>query len=169
MSRSKGKVSLARRFRYPLVAGVLAVLLGGGLQERGWAAEGTTEKIAVDPLSGIAIFGYDPVGYYLYGKPTSGKSEHEWRWSGVVWRFESAANLDAFRRSPEVFAPAYGGYDAEGVLRRTPTMPDPTVFRIIDDRLFLFRSPEALERFVEENAIAFADRAWSEMAAGLRP
>ena len=89
--------------------------------------------------------------------------------AGAGWRFDSEANREAFRRSPEVFAPAYGGYDAEGIARGTATMPDPTVFKVIDGRLFLFRSEEAMQRFLDESGPAAADAAWPKVAAGLRP
>jgi hypothetical protein len=129
-----------------------------------------TERVAVDPISGIAIFGYDPIGYFLEGRPVAGRATFEFRWHNAVWRFASQANLDEFRRAPEVFAPAYGGYDADAVSRGAAAMPDPTVFLLQDDRLFLFRSLEARERFVEdENAILLADDAWPKLAATLRP
>jgi hypothetical protein len=129
-----------------------------------------TERVAVDPASGIAIFGYDPLGYYLEGRPVAGRTAFELRWNNAVWRFASQANLDEFKRAPEVFAPAYGGYDADGVSRGVATMPDPTVFLMQDDRLFLFRSIEARERFVaDEGAVLAADDAWPRLAATLRP
>src|SRR6478752_5615163 len=133
MARSEGKVSLARPFVSLGIVlltafGVLAGPISVG------AVESLSERTATDPLSGIAIFGYDPVGYFLYGRPASGMAAHELQWAGAVWRFESEANQEAFRRTPEVFAPAYGGYDAEGIARGTATMPDPTVFKVIDGR-----------------------------------
>jgi hypothetical protein len=36
-------------------------------------------------------------------------------WKGATWRFASQANLDAFMKAPEMFAPQYGGYCAFAV------------------------------------------------------
>jgi hypothetical protein len=133
-------------------------------------AEEVSERVATDPVSGIAIFGYDPVGYFLEGRPVPGRPDQEWRWHNAVWRFASEANLEAFRRSPEVFAPAYGGYDADAVGRGAAAMPDPTVFLLADGRLFLFRSVEARARFTEAaDAADVADQAWPKLASSLRP
>lgn len=153
-----------RGFCLPLAAGILL-----SAAQPAMALEGVSERIATDPLSGIAIFGYDPVGYFLEGKPVSGQRSHEWTYAGVVWRFASEANREAFRRSPDVFVPAYGGYDAEGVLRGNATAPDPTIFAILDSRLYLFRSEAAKDRFVAENGVDEANASWERIAAGLRP
>ena len=69
------KVSLARRFvrgfRVSLAWAILFAVAQPAL-----ALERISERIATDPLSGIAIFGYDPVGYFLQGKPVSGLSSN---------------------------------------------------------------------------------------------
>ena len=77
------------------------------------SASTTTDMIVADPLSGIAIFGFDPVAYFVEGRARAGERGHEAIWSGVAWRFCSEANRIAFLRNPDVFAPAFGGYDAE--------------------------------------------------------
>ncbi|MFO1150892.1 MAG: YHS domain-containing (seleno)protein [Alsobacter sp.] len=159
---------MARRHALALgIALAAACLVAGRTPAR---AEEITERVAVDPVSGIAIFGYDPIGYFLEGRPVAGRTEFEFRWQNAVWRFASKANLEEFSRAPDVFAPAYGGYDADAVSRGVAAMPDPTIFLLVDDRLFLFRTTEARRRFVEdENAVVVADDAWPKLAATLRP
>jgi YHS domain-containing protein len=125
--------------------------------------------VAVDQTSGIAIFGYDPVGYYVEKSATPGREDYEWLWHGAVWRFASQANREEFKRAPEAFAPSYGGYDADAVTRGVASFPDPTVFAIVDDRLFLFRSHEAMERFLASDGIDAADAAWPRLMEYLRP
>lgn len=136
---------------------------------RGARAAEITERVVVDPTSGIAIFGYDPVGYFLEGRPVPGRQEHEWVWHNAVWRFASGANMEEFKRTPDSFAPAYGGYDADAVARGVASFPDPTCFAIVDDRLFLFRSEEAKQRVLRDGDIPVADRAWPGLSASLRP
>jgi hypothetical protein len=128
-----------------------------------------TEKILTDPLSGIAIYGFDPVLYFLEGRAAPGKPEAETIWSGVAWRFASEANRAAFLRNPEVFAPAFGGYDAEAVVRGAAVVSDPTVFLVEDGRLFLFRSAEARDRFRSQALAPAADKAWPQVARELKP
>lgn len=152
-----------------LLAAALALALSGVLAPGPAVAIEVSERIAVDQNSGIAIFGYDPVSYFLEIRPVPGRERYEWTWHNAVWRFASAANLDEFKRSPESFAPAYGGYDADSVTRGAASFPDPTVFAIVDERLFLFRSEDAMDRFLDAGGIAEADRAWQTLSASLRP
>lgn len=167
MTRSERKVSVARRF--PAVALVLAATLSvTPAMAEPTAGDGFSEQVATDPVSGIALFGYDPVGYFVEGAPVPGRGDLEVRWRGTVWRFASHANREAFFREPEVFAPAYGGYDAEGVARGVAALSDPTFFLVSGNRLFLFRSRESLERFSPEDIVA-ADAAWPRVRASLRP
>lgn len=129
----------------------------------------TTQRIVVDPLSGLALYGYDPVAYFIDKTAAAGRPSFEWRWAGATWRFASEANRAEFMRNPEAFAPAYGGYDGEGVLRRTPIAADPTIFVLRDDRVFLFRSPEAKQLFFSSGGIEAADKLWPGMLKELIP
>ncbi len=133
------------------------------------AGLGTTDMIVADPLSGIAIFGFDTVAYFVEGRARAGDRAHEAIWLGVAWRFCSEANRVAFLRNPEVFAPAFGGYDAEAVSRGTPVDSDPTVYLIEDGRLLLFRSAEARQRWLATDLRAAADTAWPGMRRLLQP
>jgi hypothetical protein len=85
---------------------------------------GVTELFVADGLSGVALEGFDPVSYFLGDGPKPGLPEYELVWSGVAWRFASAANREAFRRDPEAYAPRFGGYDAE--LRRRASAGSPS-------------------------------------------
>ena len=69
---------------------------------------------AIEPVNadtqGLAIQGYDPVAYFIQGKPLKGTEEYTYQWMGAEWRFASAEHLDLFRSNPEEYAPQYGGY-----------------------------------------------------------
>src|SRR4029078_11251465 len=124
-------------------------------------------RVARDPRSGLAIFGYDPVAYSIESRARAGVADHELIWSDAPWRFSSEGNVAAFMRDPARFAPAYGGYDAEGILRGVPVLPDPTLFMVERDRLFMFRSVEARKKFQEQGGAAAADPLWERVAAGI--
>jgi YHS domain-containing protein len=59
---------------------------------------------------GLAVKGYDPVAYFVDGRPIKGKKEFEFEWSGAKWRFADAEHLERFKSDPERYAPQYGGY-----------------------------------------------------------
>lgn len=164
MRRKPRKVTLARREILFVAAGMLAAGLAGGA-----ARAIGTERILVDQLSGLAIYGFDPVSYFIDGGPRPGRAEFELVWSGVTWRFRSEGNRAAFERDPDVYAPAFGGYDAESVPEGHAVESDPHIFAIISNRLYLFRNAEARENFQSRNMLAAAEAAWPALKATLIP
>jgi len=131
---------------------------------------GATEVFVADGLSGVALDGFDPVSYFLGNGPKPGLPEHELVWSGVAWRFASAANRDAFRRDPEVYAPQFGGYDASGVARGLAVRANPWLAVVRADGLYLFRSDHDRARFVADPGIAKrAVERWASLRSALVP
>ena len=129
-------------------------------------AVGVTELFDVDELSGIALYGFDPVSYFLGEGPQPGLAEHEIIWSGVAWRFASRANQEAFLRDPEAYAPRFGGYDATAVAQGLTVRANPWLSVVRADGLYLFRSDHGRARFVADESIAEkAEERW----ASLRP
>lgn len=59
---------------------------------------------------GLAIKGYDPVAYFVDGRPIEGKKAFEIQWSDAKWWFANAEHRDLFKSDPEKYAPQYGGY-----------------------------------------------------------
>ena len=96
----------------------------------------------VDRNSGLAINGFDPIAYFTDGAPTLGKGEFEHRHAGAVWRFRNAGNLGAFAADPDIYMPRFGGYDPVGIGRGVPLAGDPRIWLIVEQRLYLFHSPE---------------------------
>ncbi|WP_406854596.1 YHS domain-containing (seleno)protein [Alsobacter sp. KACC 23698] len=156
-----------RPFRAAIL--VLALAVGWAAPARAAEYRLTTQRVLADPLSGIALYGYDPVAYFVDGAARPGAQAFELDWGGATWRFASQANREEFLRSPETFAPAYGGYDADSVARGFAVASDPTVYKVEDDRLFLFRSEEARVRFAQEGGAAAADKAWPQVLKEIGP
>ncbi|MEX2644249.1 MAG: YHS domain-containing (seleno)protein [Acetobacterales bacterium] len=100
-------------------------------------AAGTVHAATVYTDDGVAIGGYDPVAYFNAGKPVEGSSEHALEWSGVTWRFASAANRDAFAAEPGKYAPQYGGFCAWAVSQGYTAPVDPDAWKIVDGKLYL--------------------------------
>ena len=86
---------------------------------------------------GIAIKGYDPVAYFLDGRPVQGSDEFTYAWNDAVWKFSSSKHRDLFAGDPEKYAPRYGGYCAFAVsIGRTADI-DPASWSIVDGKLYL--------------------------------
>ena len=109
------------------------------------------EAMRRDLHTGFALNGFDPVSYRLGAKPAAGLAEYELVRDGFVWRFASRANLEAFRDAPEIYMPAFGGFDPTGVADGAAVESDPGQFAIVGARLFLFRSAENRRRFFAPN------------------
>lgn len=111
-----------------------------------WAA--TSERIVNDPNSGVALYGYDPVAYFIDKSARQGDPQYEFRFAGLTWRFRSEANRAAFTQTPENFVPVFGGYDPIAVGEGVPLEGNPAIFAVSDGKLFLFAREESLGKFL---------------------
>ena len=125
---------------------------------------GLAQLFAPDARSGVALYGFDPVTYFLIEGPRPGQPEHEIIWSGLAWRFSSAANREAFARDPEAYAPRLGGYDATAAAGGLVVEANPLLFAVRAEGLYLFRSDHARARFMADESIAQrAEQRWSDL------
>lgn len=105
-----------------------------------FALVAATPAFAADPIylkDGLALSGYDAVAYFTQARAVKGSPSFEHTWSGVRWRFASAADRDAFAASPEKYAPQFGGYCSYGVSRGLAVPGDPEAWKIVGGRLYL--------------------------------
>jgi len=112
------------------------------------AAQSIVSYITTDPLTGIAIGGMDPVSYFTEEAPLPGKPEYEFYWMGAPWHFATEANLEIFKRHPEIYAPQYGGHGAMSMARGFVSDSDPRLYTVFKQRLFLFYSAANREAFL---------------------
>lgn len=160
---------------------VAAVLASPMTQTQAWAANAglprglpelpsLTEAMQPDTQSGLALRGYDPVAYRIQGRAVAGDPAYEIVHEGAVWRFVSAANREAFRDAPDIYAPAFSGFDASAIALGRAVETDPRQFAIIGSRLFLFRTPENRRSFERDTALLHkADDNWSRVARSIAP
>jgi hypothetical protein len=87
--------------------------------------------------NGLALKGYDPVAYFVDGKPVPGSPALQHEWNGAIWRFASAANRERFIEAPEAYAPQFGGFCAWAVSRNYTADTDPDAFDIVGGKLYL--------------------------------
>jgi YHS domain-containing protein len=89
--------------------------------------------------SGLAIQGYDPVGYFVNNKAIEGKPEITAQYNGVAYYFATAKNKETFTANPAKYEPQYGGWCAYAMGAKGEKVEiDPQTFKIVDGKLFLF-------------------------------
>jgi YHS domain-containing protein len=112
---------------------------------------------------GVAINGYDPVAYFTEQAPVRGNAELTASYKGATFHFSSQQNRDAFIRSPERYAPQYGGYCAYGLARGYKATTQPQAFTIVDDKLYLNYSDEVMATWRRDTAgyIEKGDANWA--------
>jgi len=168
-ARPKVPLSKAKTSGIKIFAVAVPIVLATVPLARAGGSIGLTETIACDPLTGLALSGYDPVAYFLQGKPVLGSPAHEAVWEGAVFRFANAANRALFLDSPESYAPRFGGYDPVGVGRLRPRPGKPGLFLVRDGALYLFASPRNRESFLATTDTAALQEDWTRLKADLAP
>jgi hypothetical protein len=151
---------------FQLLLGI--ALVGGIFPPPGlWAA--TDNQLAVNPGTGLAISGFDPVAYFTEDKALFGRPEFEFNLDGVVWRFSNEGNRGAFAGHPEIYAPRFGGYDAVAIGLGRSVPGHPLIWVVVGQRLYLFYSEETRAAFRADagRIIDTAERKWSTMARAI--
>lgn len=111
----------------------------------------------------VAVGGFDVVAYQTEGRAVQGSAEHRDTWSGRVWQFASAENLEQFARDPERFAPQYGGKCAFAMSLGKDAHGSPKHWRTVDGRLFLQSNPVAALLFrLLPGRVKAADESWMD-------
>jgi len=126
------------------------------------------EQQRVNAEDGVAIKGYDTVAYFTDGRAVEGKNQFEYKWDDVRWRFASRSHLDQFVADPERYAPQYGGFCAGAMFFGEPIAADPTAWKIVDGKLYLFSKPTYVDQWSRDAAdkIKAADENWRRFQAG---
>jgi YHS domain-containing protein len=118
---------------------------------------------------GIAIQGYDPVSYFTTNKATKGKPSIFAIYQNVIYYFSSEANKTLFLSNPSIYEPQYGGWCAFALGDYGKKVEiNPTTFKIIDGKLYLFYNRyfnNTLKSWNkdEKNLKAKADKNWSNI------
>lgn len=123
------------------------------------------DPVYTGTFSSLAVSGFDPVAYFVEGKPVEGRADLEYEWNGATWRFASEDNLAAFIADPMAYAPQYGGYCAWAVSQGYTASSDPQAWRIVDNKLYLNYSKDVQKRWKGDipGNIAKADRNWPKV------
>jgi YHS domain-containing protein len=120
----------------------------------------------------IGLAGYDPVAYFPEGggKPVKGSIKISYDYDGVTYRFASQEHLDLFKKNPEKFVPAYGGWCAWAVPALGKRVDvDPESFQVKNGKLYVFyRDPSLDTRSLwlkdPDGFIAKGESKWVELS-----
>lgn len=154
--------------RLPRIFGLLVIL---ALAWPGASNASLTERIVVDPLTGLALSGFDPVAYFSLREPRRGIGPLELPYGGAIWRFRNVGNRAAFVQHPEVYMPRFGGHDPVALGRGVAMPGHPLIWLVLGKRLYLFSSEENRSAFLAnpERTLVAAERGWREVEPTLVP
>jgi hypothetical protein len=126
-------------------------------------------EIVTDPLTGVAIDGYDPVTYFIAAEPEPGLRDYEYVWQGVSWYFTSAANRDIFIRHPNFYAPQFGGHCVMSLSRGYLSDGKPRLYVIDSLKLYFFYSSANRDAFLMSRSAALQAAAdnWAALSKDL--
>ncbi|MBD3662306.1 YHS domain-containing (seleno)protein [Sulfitobacter aestuariivivens] len=96
--------------------------------------------------TGYAASGYDVVAYFdLPQSPVGsaqpaavpGNADYVAEYNGATFAFSSADNKARFEANPAQYAPQYDGHCAYGVSKGGKVPGNPTLWRVVDNKLYL--------------------------------
>ncbi len=120
----------------------------------------------INPDTGLAISGYDPVAYFSRQKAVPGDPQLELTQNGAVWRFLNEGNRAAFADHPEVYTPRFGGYDPMAIVRGVSVPGNALIWAVAGERLYLFYDEKARAEFLVNPGLMIetATRKWPAVA-----
>ena len=110
--------------------------------------ENSTASINVDARH-VILKGYDSVSYFQ-GKPQQGGRRFAAEHDGATYHFASEVNLQAFEADPARYAPQFGGYCAMGAALGKKLDVEPTVYKVVDGKLYLNVNADVFKKWSED-------------------
>lgn len=164
---------MRRILQFPIVISTLMFWVAGGAHAAAQSASHNTALWNLPPKGErLAVQGYDLVEYFSDGGGRAVRGSGEWSATigGVVYRFSSEKNLEAFRKEPDRYLPAHGGWCSWAMRAGDRVDVDPTSFIVRDGRLFLFYKGwlgDTRAKWLagdHANRAAEADRHWKRLS-----
>jgi YHS domain-containing protein len=151
-----------RSMSRPTVLAALLCLSAAPLIEPAFADK---PPIYTPALSNLAVGGYDSVAYFNQGKAVKGEKVFSTTWNGAQFQFATQANRDAFVKDPTRYAPQYGGYCAWAAAQGRTASGDPTIWKIVNDKLYLNYNAEVQKKWEADipGLILKADKNWPQL------
>lgn len=100
----------------------------------------------------LAMKGYDPVAYFVDGKPTPGRADIDLVWDEHRYQFASDANRERFKVEPVRYAPQFSNYCAMALSKGELVEANPENWTIAEGKLYIFGKPAGPELFRKDLA-----------------
>jgi YHS domain-containing protein len=111
----------------------------------------------------VVLKGHDPVAYFTENKAVKGTKDISYDWDEARYQFSNAKNRQMFSSSPDRYAPQFDGLCATGLAMGLKAEADPNVWKIVEGKLYVFSSPQALEMAEKDpNILARSQTAWKK-------
>ncbi len=125
-----------------------------------FAAEETQQD-----ANGVILSGHDAVAYFTQNAAVKGYAGISAVHDDAIYHFSSEENRDLFKANPSKYAPQYGGFCAYGAAIGAKFPIDPTVYAIVDDKLYVNNSANVSKLWTakQSKAIQLADKKWSKI------
>jgi YHS domain-containing protein len=86
----------------------------------------------------VMLLGHDPVAYFTQGRSLRGDPAIKSTLPGRTYYFASAEHKRAFDAEPPRYEPQYGGFCSSGAAYGIKLGSDPTEWKIVEGRLYIF-------------------------------
>jgi len=117
---------------------------------------GAASMLAAAPLASaaepvpLAIKGYDPVAYFILGRPTRGRPDLDYEWDEHRYLFANPEHREMFKADPVRYAPQFANYCAMALSMGELVIADPESWLISDSRLYIFGKRMGPEQFQQD-------------------
>jgi len=133
-----------------LILVALAVLYAGNI------------ALAENEISLPAVGGYDVVAYFDKNMAVKGSGFYTAAHEEQTYLFSTEENKAKFEKQPAAYLPQFGGWCAYGVSLGKKFYVDPTVFEVVDGKLYLNLDSEIQGKWAKDKAaqITLAHEKW---------
>ena len=123
------------------------------------------EALNVDK-NGLALQGYDPVGYFTDNKPIKGDPKFAATYKGGTYYFASAAHKKTFESNPAKYAPQFGGFCGYAASINKLAPIEVQYFQVLHGRLVMQHNEKAWRLWHQdvEGNLKKADANWPTLS-----
>ena len=100
----------------------------------------------------LALKGYDPVSYFIDGRPGKGSADYQASYDDATYWFKTPEHRATFVADPDHYAPQFQGFCTVTLSRGARLEADPEAWVIADGKLYVFGAKEAVPMFRAQTA-----------------
>lgn len=111
----------------------------------------STQAFSADfNYSNVGAGGYDVVAYFTDETASRGTGWHVAAHASTTYLFASKKNRKTFMANPVKYLPQYGGYCAYGVAVGKKFYADPTIWKVVDGKLYFNLDGKIQKKFEKD-------------------